>query len=230
MPMQDIAVIGITGRIGKRVAGELLARGARVRGGNRRPERVRPVLEPLGLTLPTAQVDTGNYESVARFVSGADAVVLATAPTREHPEEYPGHSANVIRACKQEGVRRLVALSNFMALKGPDGRPMLEVEPPHPAFERVERVYAQERDLFFAETELDWLLVAPPAEVIPYGEVTGRYRVGTDTLLVTDPEDPNFKRTSRLTMEDLASFAAQETWEPVRHRQLVTLAYGEGSL
>ena len=28
MPMQDIAVIGITGRIGKRVAGELLARGA----------------------------------------------------------------------------------------------------------------------------------------------------------------------------------------------------------
>ena len=44
MPMQDIAVIGITGRIGKRVAGELLARGARVRGGNRRPERVRPVL------------------------------------------------------------------------------------------------------------------------------------------------------------------------------------------
>ena len=72
--------------------------------------------------------------------------------------------------------------------------------------------------------------MAPPAEVIPYGEVTGRYRVGTDTLLVTDPEDPNFKRTSRLTMEDLASFAAQETWEPVRHHQLVTLAYGEGSL
>lgn len=221
----NIAVIGITGRVGKRVARELLAMGDAVTGANRRPERVAPVLGKMGISLPTAQVDTNDYDSILRFLAGADVAVLATAPTREHPERYPGQSANVIRACKQAGVRRLIAMSNIMALNAPDGRPMMEAAPPHPAFYKVECVYEQERDLFRQEIELDWLLVSPAADFIPYGEVTERCRIQTDTLVVTDPATPNFMETSRLTMEDLAHFIAVEIHNPAHHRQLIALGY-----
>ncbi len=227
MQKLKIAIIGITGRIGKRVAAELLAAGDAVTGANRRPERVKPVLDKLGLSLPTVQVDTGNYDETAAFVAGADAVVLAIAPTREHPETYPEQNANVLRACKAAGVGRLVAMSNFMALRAPDGRPMMEAAPPHPAFYNVECVHEQVRDIFFQEGELDWLLVAPAADLIPYGAVTNAYTVQENTLVVTDPNNPNFLETSRLTMEDLAHFIAGEVHTPTWHRKLVALGYSQ---
>jgi putative NADH-flavin reductase len=101
---------------------------------------------------------------------------------------------------------------------------MLEAEPPHPYFYDVEAVFAAEAAIFRNEQDLDWLLVAPPAELYPYGEVTGQYRVGKDTLLVSDPANPAFKEVSVLSMEDLAFFVAEEIERQRYSRELITLA------
>ena len=86
-------------------------------------------------------------------------------------------------------------------------------------------MFAAEAEIFRRETELDWLLVAPPAELYPYGEVTGEYRVGEDTLLVDDPTNHAYKEVSTLSMEDLAFFVAEEIEKHRYTRALVTLAY-----
>ena len=218
-----IAIIGITGRLGKRIGIELRARGHQVIGMNRRAERVPVRLQ--GVDIPTVVADTADYDSILAGIQGADVVVLATAPTREHPEEYPEHSKNVIAACKTAGVARLIALSNYMALNAPDGRPMIEAEPPHAMFYDIESVFAMEANVFRSETELNWLLVAPPAELYPYGEVTGRYRIGENTLIVTDPANHVFLETSKISMEDLTGFIADEIENQRYRHTIVTLAY-----
>jgi putative NADH-flavin reductase len=138
---------------------------------------------------------------------------------------YLTQTESVLRAVHRAGVSRLVAVSSYVALRAPDGRTVLEAEPAHPYFRPIEEVYPAQASLFRAETELDWLLVAPPAELYPYGDATRRYRVAADILVVTDPANPNFKETSVLSMEDLAAFIVDEVEQPAYHRQLVTLAY-----
>lgn len=219
----NVTVIGATGRIGKRVARMLVERGHDVRGVNRRPDRAAVVLAGLGLRTYTA--DAGDDASLAPALAGANTVVLATAPTREDPAAYLTQTTAVLRAVHRADVARLVAVSNYVALRAPDGRTVLEAEPAHPYFRPIEEVYPAQASLFRAETELDWLLVAPPAELYPYGEITRNYRVGQDVLVVTDPAHPNFKQTSVLSMEDLAAFIVDEVEEPAYHRRLVTLAY-----
>jgi len=219
----DVTVIGATGRIGKRVARMLAERGHDVRGVNRRPDRAAVVLAGSGVRTCTA--DTGDEASLAPALAGADTAVLTTAPTREDPSAYLTQTASVLRAVRHAGVTRLVAVSSYVALRAPDGRTVLEAEPAHPYFRPIEEVYPAQAAMFRAETGLDWLLVAPAAELYPYGEVTRGYRVARDVLVVTDPASPNFKETSVLSMEDLAAFITDEVEHPARHRQLVTLAY-----
>ncbi len=219
----NVAVVGATGRIGKRVARMLVERGHDVRGVNRRPDRAAAVL--AGLALRTYVADTSDEASLAPALAGADTVVLTTAPTREDPAAYLTQTMGVLRAARRADVTRLVAVSSYVALLAPDGRTVLEAEPAHPYFRPIEEIYPAQVSLFRAETELDWLLVAPPAELYPYGDVTRSYRVAENVLVVTDTVNPDFKETSVLSMEDLAAFIVDEVEHPAYHRQLVTLAY-----
>lgn len=222
-----IAVIGITGRMGKRIAAELVSRGHEVVGSNRRPERAAQVIPDL--RVKTIKADTADIDSITAAIEGCETVVLATAPTREHPKDYPVHCANVPKAVKRSGARRLIALSNHMALNAPDGRPMLETAPPHPYFYDIEACFADMTESFRNERELDWLLVAPPVELFPYGEVRGGYIVAEDTLVVAGNSNLAFAETSRLSMEELAHFIADEIENQQYSGKLITLAYGEVS-
>jgi putative NADH-flavin reductase len=217
-----VTVIGGTGRIGKRVVAMLAADGHDVLAVNRRPERAAAVL--AGVPVRTGTADTNDPETVAGAVEGADVVVLATAPTREDPAAYLRQTQHVVDAAKARG-QRLVVLSSYVALRAPDGRTMLEAEPAHPYFRPIEELYVQQAEMLRAEQDLDWLLVAPPAELFPYGEVTRTYRTGEDVLLVSDPDNPSYHEVSALSMEDLATFVADEVVHPRHHRTLVTVAY-----
>ena len=125
MSKEKVAIIGITGRIGTRTAKELLGRGFDVTGINRRPERV--AARCTDFSCPTVKADAGNYEEIIRAVQGADVVVMAVEPTREHPETYPADNMNVLKACKACGVKQFITVLNYYALKSPDGRPMLDL-------------------------------------------------------------------------------------------------------
>jgi hypothetical protein len=206
-----VTVVGGTGRIGKRVARLLVEHRHDVLAVNRRAERAEVVLPDV----TTAVADTDDPATLAPVLAGADAVVLATMPTREQPAAYLAQTRNVLATL---GAVRLVALSSFMALDAPDGRSMLEAEPPHPYFRPIEEVYAAQAALFrAAPPELDWLLVAPPPELYPYGDATGAVRVQEDVLI----DHPG---RAALSMERLAAFVVDELENPTHHRQLLSVA------
>lgn len=217
-----VVVIGITGRMGTRIAPELMERGYQVLGVNRRPERVSVRCD---FTCETAKADAGHYDEIYPILEGADTVVMATEATREHPEKYPLDVLTVLTACKAAGVKRFIVVLNVYALTSPDNRPMLVAAPEIPPFHQVERRYPEALDLIRGETALDWLAIASPAELVPYAGKTGKYRTGAETIITTDPGSLAFKETSRLSMEDFADFIAGEVEHPQWHRQLVTAAY-----
>ncbi|MFT4212055.1 MAG: NAD(P)H-binding protein [Microbacterium sp.] len=218
-----IVVVGATGRIGKRVVARLVAHGHAVTGVNRRASRQRDVLG--GLPLRTVVADASDAEAMADTVAGANVVVLATAPTREDPQAYLGQSRAVIAACRTGGVGRLVAVGNYKALDAPDGRPMLQADPPNPYFRELEEVFVAQRDLFSAVVDLDWLVVAPPADLFPYGEDTGAWRVAVGTLVTSAGASGAFAETSRMSMEDFTVLLVDEIEHPAHSRVLLTAAY-----
>ena len=218
-----ITVIGATGRIGKRVTRALVEQGHAVTAVNRRADRAELLLGDLPIL--TVVGDATDAESVSGWVVGADAVLVSIAPTREEPRQYLNAHANVIDAVRAASVPRLVAISNHMALVAPDGRPMLLAQPPNPYFREVEEVFTAQAAMYRSVDDTDWLLIAPPAELFPYGQVTGAYRTGIDQLIVTDASNSHFKEVSTLSMEDLADFASRELTQPTMSHVLATAAY-----
>lgn len=214
-------VIGGTGRIGKRVVTLLAAEGHDVLAVNRRGERAGVVL--AAVAARTDVCDARDPVRVAEVVAGADAVVLATAPTREHPDDLLVQTAHVRDAAQAGGVR-LVVVTHHKALRAPDGRPMLEADPPHPYFAPLEAVFADQVACLRGVGDLDWLAIAPAADLFPYGEVTRAWRVESETLVTTDPSTA-FPEESRLSMEDLAAVVVEETVRPTRRQELIGVGY-----
>ena len=68
------------------------------------------------------------------------------------------------------------------------------------------------------ERELHWTFLSPPAIFGP-GERTGRFRLGTDQLLVGDDGE------SRISMEDFAIALVDELEKPRHPRQRFTVGY-----
>lgn len=181
------------------------------------------MLGPVSYELQAS--DARDYVRMRATMTSVEAVVLATAPTREDPAAYLVATESVLRAAIDSKVSRLVAVSNYKALLAPDGRRMLDAEPPHPYFHDLESIYAAQADIFRRHDEIDWLLISPPAELFPYGRVTGEYRIAENVLVTNDPDSSAFKEVSRLSMEDFSSFVADEIERPQHHRALITAAY-----
>ena len=226
-----VLIIGVTGRVGKRVAKLLADRGHEVVGINRRAHRVPVVLGEH--SFETYEVDALDAPALTQLVKGTDAVLFASIPTREEPQLFLTQMRNVLDAIgatstDSRGAKpRLVALSGHYALNAPDGQSMLEASPPNVYFAELEGTFAKQADLVRAcsteHPELEWLLVAPAVETYPYGEYDGNFRVQADTIVVTDPANPHFKETSKISFENLALFIADQIQQPTWHNALVSI-------
>ena len=69
------------------------------------------------------------------------------------------------------------------------------------------------------ERELEWTFLSPSALFVP-GERTGKFRLGTDRLLVGSGGE------SRISMEDYAIAFVDELETPRHSRQRFTVGYG----
>ena len=111
-----IAVTGATGFLGRYIVDVLLARGAHVIGVVRNPTKV-PELAAKGVELRKA--DLSERDRLAAGFAGAQAVVsnaalfsLRTASWREHERCNIEGTRNVMGACVDAGVRRIVQVSS----------------------------------------------------------------------------------------------------------------------
>lgn len=115
--MGTIAITGVGGFIGQRLAERSLERGWRVRGLDLSPEAAARV-EAMG--VPTVVGDVCDPDAARRVCEGADAVVHTAAVVREDgPWElfrrvHVTGTETVARAARDVGVRRFVHLSSVM--------------------------------------------------------------------------------------------------------------------
>ncbi|MDX4956557.1 NAD(P)-dependent oxidoreductase [Delftia acidovorans] len=202
-----IAILGITGRVGSRLATELLKRGHRITGIAR---DTRGASVQSGLTVLAG--DAMQFDVVAPLLSGHDVVISAT--------RFDGgpDATTVIHLAKQACVQRLLVVGGAGSLEVAPGVELIDT-PQFPAAYRSEA--AAGRAFLVAlrdEQELDWTYISPSALFEP-GERTGQFRIGTDALLSDSAGN------SRITMEDFAIAAADEIEAPNHSRQRFTVGY-----
>lgn len=103
--MRTIAVLGASGKTGRPLVADAVARGWRVRALVRDASRAPPGAEPV-------VGDATDAEAVARVVRGADAVVilLGHAPGSA-PDVITRGVENAVAAMRAEGPRRVVMLT-----------------------------------------------------------------------------------------------------------------------
>jgi UDP-glucose 4-epimerase len=128
-----IALTGATGFLGRYIVRALTARGARVVGVVRNPNKV-PALVAEGVELRRA--DLAEPDLLARGFAGADAVVsnAALLPVRnwrraDHLRTNVRGTENVLAAAVAAGVRRLVHVSSVSAYAGRAPIPVSEDHP-----------------------------------------------------------------------------------------------------
>lgn len=205
--MTHIALLGITGRAGSRIATELLQRGHTLTGIARNVSKAtaRP-----GLTLKAA--DATDAHALAEILQGHDLVVSST------PFVGGIDAPTLIAAAKQAGVKRVIVVGGAGSLEVAPGVALIDT-PEFPAIYKAEasggRAFLQ---TLRTERELDWTFISPSAFFEP-GPRTGRFRLGGDQLLV----DADGK--SHISMEDYAIALADEIETPRHARTRFTVGY-----
>lgn len=202
----NIALIGVTGRVGSRLLAELLRRGHRVTGIAR--DTCKLAGQP-GLVLKNADAD--QPAQLAPLLAGHDAVISAL-------KFATSEAAVLLAAVKQAGVRRLLVVGGAATLEVAPGHVLLDT-PGFPAAYRLEAEGGRRfLDTLRGEHDLDWTFLSPSAEFAP-GERTGSFRVGDDALL-TDAGGKSW-----ISMEDYAIALVDELETPKHLRQRFTAGY-----
>lgn len=202
----NVALIGVSGRVGSRLLAELLRRGHRVTGIAR---DTRKVVAAPKLTLKDA--DANRPEQLTPVLQGHDAVLGAMKFATMDAEA-------LIAAVKQSRVGRLMVVGGAGSLEVAPGKLLLDT-PGFPAAWLPEaeggRKFLQ---LLRRERGLDWTFLSPSAEFAP-GERTGTFRLGDDRLLV------DASGRSWISMEDYAIAFVDELERPKHRRQRFTAGY-----
>ncbi|VVD65726.1 3-beta hydroxysteroid dehydrogenase [Pandoraea cepalis] len=204
-----VALIGITGRVGTRVAAELLQRNHTVTGIARNPERVEA---EQGLTV--AKGDAADPTLLAPLLAGHDAVISAGRFASMD-------AAKLIDAVKRAGVPRLLVVGGAGSLDVAPGKALIDT-PEFPEAYKPEasagRAFLQVLRAEPKASPLNWTFLSPSALFEP-GERTGQFRLGGDGLLV----DANGK--SWISMEDYAIALVDELERNAHPRARFTVGY-----
>jgi len=206
-----IALVGISGRIGRHLAREALARGHQVLG------LVREGATAADLPAPTRGVDLFDAAGLAKVVRGHDALVSAYGAPADAPQLLAAATACIVEAARATGIERVLTVGGAGGLEVRPGVRLADT-PEFPAA-LLPKVKAHgDAVSVLAGSGLDWTCIAPAAQIGP-GERTGRYRLAVGAL-VTDPSG-----RSSISYEDFACAVLDEL-EVARHpRQVLGTGY-----
>ena len=203
----DILIAGAHGKIARRLARLLVARGDRVRGLIRNPDHADDLRgdgsEPVLLDLEAAEPD-----QVAEAVAGANAVVFAagagpgSGPERKLTVDRDG-AIKLLDAARTADVPRYVIISSVGAENPPDD-------------DGVFSVYLRAKadaDAAVAASDRDWTIVRPGFLTDDLG--TGCVRIQTDPI------------RDQVTRDDVAAVLAAVLTEPRSARLTIYVVGGE---
>jgi uncharacterized protein len=203
--MVQIAVLGATGNVGRRIAAEAVARGHRLTAVAR---------DVSGLSHDDRQpvaVDVSDADRLSAVVSGQDVVISALRWDNNDVR-------SVLDVLRASAVPRLIVVVGAGSLQMPDGRVYYEhlldrgVDPPSSRAALAALKHLRE------EPDLAWTAVSPAADIFD-GERTGVFRVGRDAMIVDDDGQ------SRISHEDFAVAILDEVENPQFPRARFSVAY-----
>lgn len=216
-------VFGGSGRTGRLVVEKALERGFEVIAVSRAPRYLGETLPDVSAAGPgrlhVLRGDVLDLSSVESAIEGSECVLSTIAPPLHRhvirpTTVYSVGIANVIRAMRTFGVRRLITVSSAGVRNG---------DPSHPPFYRyVLKPLLFDRALYedmrvmegmVESSDLDWTIVR--AAGLTDHPPSGRYRVGAGQL----PDGG-----SRISRADLADFLLQQLEERTHERKRPTLA------
>ena len=219
--MKDFILIGASGFVGSAILEEALSRGHKVTALVRNPEKIQVKNE----NLTVLAVDATDVEALSKVVAGKDAVISAYNPGWGNPrlyEEILENYPKIIEGVKKAGVQRLLVVGGAGVLYVQPGVRLMD-SGTLPA--ELMPAVKGEGELFLnvlsKDNDIDWVYFAPPANLgnMGKGVRTGKYRLGTDTLLVDEKGD------SFISVEDYAVAMIDELEQEAHHKALFTAAY-----
>lgn len=201
-----LAILGVTGNVGSKIAAEALSRNHEVLGLARNVSGVAP--QPR-LTVKAA--DLAQESSLTTLLRGQDALISALKfASFDHPA--------LLRVAKNSGVKRLLVVGGAGSLEVAPGKALVDT-PNFPAEYKAEASAARDfLELIRREADLNWTFLSPSALLLP-GERTGKFRLGGDQLLVAANGE------SRISIEDFAIAMVDELESGKHHRQRFTVGY-----
>ncbi|WP_315756567.1 MULTISPECIES: NAD(P)-dependent oxidoreductase [unclassified Bradyrhizobium] len=201
-----IAVAGASGRAGSRITAELASRGHQVTGIARNPEKIAG-----HANVKAVRGDANDRAALAKLWAGHDVAISAIHFSASDVE-------TLIGAAKDSGVSRYLVVGGAGSLEVAPGVRLVTT----PGFPAAYKAEAEKGAAFLdrlrQEKELDWTFLSPSA-MIDFGARTGKFRLGTDQLLV-DADGKSF-----ITFEDFAVAMADEIERPAHRQARFTVGY-----
>jgi putative NADH-flavin reductase len=209
-----VVVYGATGKTGSRVVRELLARGHEVTAVVRDLEKASALSN-----VTVKQDDLSDPSRIANTIRGADAVVSAYAPPVDNTDAIVEVTKRQVQALRQIGSNdiRLMVVGGAGGLFVAPGVTLLESGHLPEAWRAIANSHVKALSVL-QDSDINWTYFAPAAFFEP-GERTGKFRLGTDTLISDSTGQ------SRISMEDYAIALVDELEHPQHLRQRFTIAY-----
>lgn len=200
-----VTVLGASGRAGSEITKELASRGHTVTAIARKPEAI-----PAADGVTPVQGDASDPAALAALIKGSDAVISAL--------HHDIRAETILSALKAAGVPRLLVTGGASSLEVAPGVKLIDT----PEFPEEWKVFARNGIVFLdelrGETQIDWTYFSPAA-VIEETPRLGKFRTGTDQLIVDD------KGESHIGFSDYAIAMVDELENPQHSRARFTAAY-----
>jgi uncharacterized protein len=201
-----IAIAGASGRAGACITAELARRGHSVTGIARDPDKIAKLAN-----VRAVAGDANDRAALAKLWAGHDVAVSSIHFLASDIEILIG-------AARDSGVPRYLVVGGAGSLEVAPGVPLVTV----PDFPAAYKAEAEKGGAFLdrlrQERELNWTFLSPSA-LLDSGSRTGKFRLGTDQLLVDSAGK------SWISFEDFAVAMADEIERPAHIRSRFTVGY-----
>jgi putative NADH-flavin reductase len=208
----DILLVGASGMIGSRILSEAASRGHHIIAAARHPEKIAK-----GANITPVKLDATDHAALTALAKKADAIVMATSPRSSgNPlEEAKALGDSAIAAAKASG-KRLIIVGGAASLNTPEGKPVMDTLPP--AYRTGEPLGMRNVLDTLKKSDITWTFFSPAIQIRP-GRKTGKYRLGTSTVIA------DAKGDSRISAEDFADALVNELEDPRYLKSQMTIGY-----
>ena len=167
---KKIALIGASGKIGSKIAAELLSRGHQVTGVSRNPEKISVA------GVNAVKGDFTDPEQMASALRGHDAIISAAS-------FIPDQAEHLIASVRGSGVKRFLMVGGAASLQSePGGKKIIESLELPPAWKAPIMEGIRTLGLLRDVQDFDWTFFSPAVQIGP-GERTGKFRLGGEVVV-----------------------------------------------